>query len=340
VISIDGSRGEGGEGGGQVLRTSLALSLVTRAPLRITNIRANRKKPGLMRQHLTCVEAARAVSNAEVTGASIGSREIEFRPGETTGGDYSFAVGTAGSATLVFQTVLPALLTAAHPSRLFLEGGTHNPLSPPFDFLERVFLPLVRRAGPAVEVVLERPGFYPAGGGRFRAHIGPSALRGFDLLERGASRSTRARALYARMPRSIAERELRVIADRLRWTDIAIEELRNSLGPGNALLLEIESEHAREIASSFAERGVSAETVANRAAGEVEAYLEADVPVGIHLADQLLLLLALAGGGAFRTLEPTLHSTTQAALLAELLPVEATFERESERVWLARVRPR
>src|SRR5262245_57066518 len=168
ILTIDGSHGEGG---GQILRSSLALSMVTGTPFRIENIRAKRKKPGLMRQHLTAVNAARQVSSAGVDGAAIGSTELVFHPGTVRPGDYQFAVGTAGSTTLVLQTVLPALLCAGGSSRLSFEGGTHNPFAPPFDFLERAFLPLMNRMGPKVAATLERPGFYPAGGGRFTVTI-------------------------------------------------------------------------------------------------------------------------------------------------------------------------
>src|SRR5712675_2047994 len=164
MITIDGSEGEGG---GQILRTSLALSLVTGQPFRMERIRAKRQKPGLLRQHLTAVEAAKTVGRAEATGGALNSQTLEFNPGPVTPGNYRFAVGTAGSATLVFQTVLPALLTASGHSTLTLEGGTHNPLAPPFDFLARSFTPLIHGMGPTVELELRTPGFFPAGGGCF-----------------------------------------------------------------------------------------------------------------------------------------------------------------------------
>src|SRR6201987_340235 len=154
MILIDGSEGEGG---GQILRTSLALSLVTGQPFRMERIRTKRQKPGLLRQHLTAVEASKTVGCADVTGAALGSQDLEFNPGPVTPGNYRFAVGTAGSATLVLQTVLPSLLTAFGPSTLTLEGGTHNPLAPPFDFLSRSFTPLIHSMGPTVELELRRP---------------------------------------------------------------------------------------------------------------------------------------------------------------------------------------
>ena len=203
MLTIDGSFGEGG---GQILRTALALSLVTGKPFRIDNIRAGRKNPGLLRQHLTAVNAATEISQAEVTGAGIGSRELTFAPGSVESGDYAFAVGTAGSTTLVLQTVLPALLIADGKSQLILEGGTHNPFAPPFDFLEQAFLPLVNRMGPRVTAELERPGFYPAGGGRMRVTIEPAGelKKHLDIPSRGEVRGRRAKAVVANLPISIA----------------------------------------------------------------------------------------------------------------------------------------
>ncbi len=153
MIIIDGSEGEGG---GQVVRNALALSLVTGQPFQITNIRGKREKPGLMRQHLTAVEAACQIGDAECEGAAVGSSDIAFRPGTVRPGDYHFAVGTAGSTGLVLQTVLMPLLLAETPSRLVLEGGTHNMMAPPFEFIERVFLPVINRMGPRVEARLIR----------------------------------------------------------------------------------------------------------------------------------------------------------------------------------------
>lgn len=164
LITIDGSIGEGG---GQILRTALGLSMVTGQAFRIEKIRAGREKPGLLRQHLTAVNAAVAISGASVEGNVIGSRELLFLPGSTAAREYAFSIGSAGSMTLVLQTVLPALLTADAPSKLTLEGGTHNPFAPPIDFLEKAFLPLVGRMGPRVSVSLERAGFYPAGAGEW-----------------------------------------------------------------------------------------------------------------------------------------------------------------------------
>jgi RNA 3'-terminal phosphate cyclase (ATP) len=321
MITIDGGQGEGG---GQVLRSSLSLALATGQPFSIERIRAGRAKPGLLRQHLTAVNAAATISEATVEGAALGGERLSFQPGAVRPGDYHFAVGTAGSALLVLQTVLPPLLTASAPSQLTIEGGTHNPAAPPFDFLARVFVPLVERMGPRMTLQLERVGFYPAGGGCVRVGIEPvPALRPLSLLERGAVVTTQARALISRVPRHVAERELRVVTKRLGWSDgsLAIETLDNSPGPGNALLLEVVCEQVSEICSSIGEVGVRAEGVAERAVHDMRRYLASGVPVGRHLADQLLLLLALAGGGEFRTLALTRHALTNAAVLRAFLPV-------------------
>ena len=217
MIIIDGSQGEGG---GQILRTSLALSLVTGQPFRLEQIRAGRQKPGLLRQHLTAVEAAKTVAVAEVIGAVLGSQTLEFRPGAVTPGNYRFAVGTAGSATLVLQTILPPLLTANGTSTLTLEGGTHNPFAPPFDFLAHCFVPLIRRMGPTIELELLRPGFFPAGGGKFHARIEPvKQLARFDLLERGTVRQRQARAIISKLPAQVADRELAVVREQLGWRE-------------------------------------------------------------------------------------------------------------------------
>jgi len=329
MIALDGSEGEGG---GQILRSALALSLVTGTPFRIDNIRAGRPRPGLMRQHLTAVEAAAAVGAAQTSGAAVGSRSLAFAPTAVKPGEYAFSVGTAGSATLVLQTVLPALLTAERPSSLVLEGGTHNPTSPPFDFLAKAFLPLVGRMGARVEATLERPGFYPAGGGRFRVTIAPAkALAPLVLEQRGTIHARRVRAVVANLPRAVGERELHRFAARTHWDSSAfsLEVVPNPLGPGNVLIVEVESEHVTEVFTGFGEKQVRAETVANTCADEVLAYLATDAPVGPHLADQLVLLLALAGEGAFRTTTPTMHTRTQLDVLRRFLGTEIVCAEEA-----------
>lgn len=333
MLTLDGSQGEGG---GQILRSSLALSLITGQPFRIVRIRAGRQKPGLLRQHLAAVAAAAAVGKAEVQGAALGSSELTFCPGRITPGEHRFSVGSAGSATLVAQTVLPALLCAEGPSVLRLEGGTHNPAAPSFEFLERTFLPLLARMGPKLQADLHRPGFYPAGGGELTLRVDPAPrLEPLHLTERGAVRNVRVEAMVAGLPLSIAERETATVRQLLDLPEESAEvhELSKSYGPGNAVLVTIESETLTEVFAGFGRRGVPAETVASEVAEEARRYLESGAPVGEHLADQLLLPLALARGGSFTTTEPTGHTTTNLDVIRRFLPVDFKVEEVEEGRW-------
>src|SRR5580658_511986 len=196
-----------------------------------------------------------------ISVSEIGSGAVTFSPVAVTAGEFAFTVGTAGSATLVLQTVLPALLTAQAPSKLLLEGGTYNPMAPPFDFLVKSFLPLINRMGPTVTAELERPGFYPAGGGRFEVRITPAPrLLPLEMSERGAIRSVRTRAVVSNLPRSIAEREAKLVSRLLSLSEdsLIVEEIRGALGPGNAVSVEIETEHHAEVFTGFGEVNVRA----------------------------------------------------------------------------------
>lgn len=318
MIDIDGSVGEGG---GQILRTALAAAIVTHTGFRMHSIRARRKKPGLLRQHLTAVEAAIAVGGARVEGATLGSRELVFEPNAICHGRHRFAVGTAGSATLVLQTVLWPLLVEPGESEVVVEGGTHNPLAPPFEFLAHVLAPHLRAMGAELELELESAGFYPAGGGRVRLRVsGGRALRPLELLARGPIRAERAVAILSNLPGHIARRELDVVRERLGLREHALEvrELPTP-GPGNALQIVADFSGGTEIVTQFGEKGRPAEVVAEAAVDEYVRWRDADVPVGEHLADQLLVPLALAGAGAFLTSTPTEHTRTNAALVQRML---------------------
>jgi RNA 3'-terminal phosphate cyclase (ATP) len=333
MITIDGSVGEGG---GQILRTSLALSLITQTPVRLINIRAGRSKPGLRPQHVTSVTAAASIGMADVSGNVVGSRELAFRPNTIQPGDYIFSTGTAGSCSLVLQTILLPLVTAGGPSRLVLEGGTHNPFAPPYDFLEKTFLPILCRMGPAIAIRLIRPGFFPAGGGRMEIGISRGGnLNRIELTERGRILRIAARAIIARLPRHIAERELAVVETTLPTPlhASAIEEIPLSRGPGNAVIIEIGSEQITELFTAFGRRGIPAEDVAMDAVNQANAYLAASAPVGPHLADQLLLPMALAGGGEFRTVAPTRHFTTNSEIIKRFMPVEFAITQISSTDW-------
>lgn len=328
MIVIDGSQGEGG---GQILRSALALSLATQKPFRIERVRAGRKKPGLLRQHLTCVRAAAEIGRAEVTGAEIGSQQLSFLPSGVEHGDYHFAIGTAGSTALVLQSVLPALLIArplsGQKTTLRLEGGTHNPFAPPFDFLDRTFLPILRRMGAYIDARLVRHGFYPAGGGEIEVTIhATDSLERLELIERGKIRARQARAVVAHLPQKIAEREISVLQKKLSWPDkyFQIVKVDDSQSPGNFIAVEIESEALRETFTAFGERGVASEEVADDAIKQTRRYLAGEAVAGEYLTDQLLLPMALAGGGVFTALPPSRHTTTNIEIIKRFLEVEIT----------------
>ena len=329
-----------GEGGGQVLRTSLALSLVTGRPFHIKKIRAGRKKPGLLRQHLTAVNAAVEISHAEVQGAVAESTELSFHPHKVRPGDYTFSVGTAGSTTLVLQSVLPALLTADRPSKLVIEGGTHNPYAPPFEFIEKCFLPCLRRMGPGCSCTLDRPGYYPAGGGRMIINVDPAArLEPLELNERGQALHHTAHAVICHLSPQIGRRELDVIKKMLEWEEgcLRLVEMHNAQGSGNVLIAELSFEHIVEIFTGFGERGVPAEQVAQGVVKEIKEYLSVDAPVGKYLADQLLLPLAIAGRGSFRTLPPTTHTLTSIDVIRKFLAIDIRSQEVTENTWQIRL---
>lgn len=337
MIHIDGSNGEGG---GQILRTSLALSLCTGQPFRMTNIRAGRQKPGLLRQHLTAVDAATQIGQATVTGAEMGSRELKFVPGGVKPGNYRFSVGTAGSTTLVFQTILPALLTASSRSIVEFTGGTHNPYAPPFDFLEDAFAFQLRRMGAALRLSLTVPGFYPAGGGVFFAETEPApALKPISLLEKGALQDQQATVYLANLPRGIADREMEALKKLLSWPEenFAVFEFNDSPGPGNAIVIREKHEQVVEVATSFGEKGVSAEHVARHAVEQLRKHQTSGAVVGEHLADQLLLPMVLAGSGEFRTRKPSSHAITNVQTIEKFLEVKITFREETPGAWLCSV---
>ena len=330
MIIIDGSEGEGG---GQIVRNACALSLVTGEPFRVTSVRGGRDKPGLMRQHVTAIEAACAIGGAECEGLAVGSSEIAFRPGRVRPGDYHFAVGTAGSTGLVLQTLLPALMLADAPSRLVLEGGTHNIYAPPFEFLNKTFLPIVNRMGPTVDARLVRHGFYPRGGGRVVVDITPARLRAIDCVERGVPNGRSVTAMIAALPFDIAEREIgttRQLLDGWPEEAFAVRELPAEQGPGNILLIEAAFEHVTEVVSGFGKLGVPAQQVAKKAAARMAGYCASTAFAGPYLADQLLLPFALAGGGTFTTVKPSQHALTAARVIEAFLGRSFRFDRDAD----------
>ena len=320
MIELDGSAGEGG---GQILRTALALSIVTQQPVRIRRIRAARKRPGLQPQHLACVEAAARLCHGQVRGAEVGSQELELTPGAGASEELTIDIGSAGSTALVVQTVLVPAIVLGRGLHATVTGGTHNPLAPPFEFLERVFLPHLRAMGAQVSLVLERHGVFPGGGGRLSLEVRPgSKLQPIAAIEAGPVTGKRAMVIVARLPTHVADRELAIVRERIQIAPEDCETVDVRGGPANVLMIEIERAGSRALVTGHGEKGLRAELVAERACDDVARYLASGVPIGEHLADQLLLPMAVAGGGRFRTAAPlSLHATTNIETIRAFLDV-------------------
>ena len=318
MITIDGSQGEGG---GQILRTSLALAAITGTPVRIGQIRARRPKPGLQRQHLVAVQAAARVCNGHLEGAELHSREIVLTPQAPVAGTYVFDIGSAGSCTLVLQTVLPILLCADGPSSVSIRGGTHNSMAPPVEFLQESFLPALHRIGVSATLELERHGFYPAGGGAIAATIQPWQARvPLDLRERGKAIGRRADVLIANLPAHVASREAQAMKHGLHWSHQEVDEREvDADGPGNAIVARLCHANVTAVFTAFGELRKNAERVAQECVKQVRDYAGSEAPVCEHLADQLLLPLALGAGGAFRAVAISEHTRTNAAIIARFL---------------------
>jgi RNA 3'-terminal phosphate cyclase (ATP) len=337
MITIDGAAGEGG---GQILRSALSLSMVTGQPFRIDQIRADRPKPGLLRQHLASVRAAATICDAEIVGAELGSRSLTFTPGPVKGGDFRFAINSAGSTVLVLQTLLPALACAGVEAQVTVQGGTHNPHAPPFEFFEQAFLPLVRRIGWEVSATLNRTGFYPAGGGEIVATIQPSGtFQPLVLEERGALIGHQAEAIVANLPIGIAEREIAAFGVAIGWpADCLTARAELSAdGPGNVMVATARFEHVTEVFCEFGMPRVSAEAVGQSVASSMAAYMTTHVPVGAYLADQLLVPMALGAGGRFCTGEPSEHLRTNAEIVEKFLEQTIRVGERNIETWLIEV---
>ncbi|KAF1056664.1 MAG: RNA 3'-terminal phosphate cyclase [Delftia tsuruhatensis] len=327
VIEIDGSAGEGG---GQMLRSALALSMCTGQPFAMQRIRAGRAKPGLMRQHLACVNAAAEICGAQMQGAEMNSQALQFTPGPVRAGEYRFVIASAGSCTLLLQTLWPALMLADGESRLTLGGGTHNPAAPPFHFLERSYAPLLHRLGARCELRLRRLGFYPAGGGEMDVTITPATngLVPFDITERGAPVASHAECFAPALPRAVAQRELDHLGQALGWSgeQLQVAAVRQNEGPGNALLATLAYEHLSEVFTQFGMKGVSAEKVAHDLAREVRRHQGSQAALGPYLADQWALPLALAvwrsgRAASYTCTELTPHARSNFEVIERFVPV-------------------
>lgn len=343
VIIIDGSEGEGG---GQVLRTSLSLSAITGKPVRIEDVRGQRKKPGLFRQHLTAFKAAAEICDAQMEGAHLGSSEIAFHPGKIKGGEYEFSIGSAGATNLVAQTLLPILSYADTDSSIRITGGTHNQWAPTFDFLDQAFMPQFRKMGGRAALKLESYGFYPAGGGAIQMSVKPTAeTHALSLEDRGKRLSESVVAIVANLKRDIANRELKTLLKAMNLKPEQGEIVHaEGPGPGNAVSLFLEHEHVTEVFIGLGEHGVRAEAVAKKVVEQAQKYLPAKdslgslhTAVGEHLADQLLLPMALFDGGVFTTTDITQHTRTNMDIIKMFLDVEFKMTQLGRKCWKVEV---
>jgi RNA 3'-terminal phosphate cyclase (ATP) len=328
AILIDGSYGEGG---GQIIRSALSLSMTTGRPFRLTNVRANRSKPGLAHQHVTAVRASAKIAAAHVDGAELGARQFSFTPGPVRPGVYRFDIGTAGAATLVLQTLLPALARVDGTSTLVITGGTHVPWSPPFHYLERVFSPLLRRLGFYCDLAIRRWGFYPKGGGEIEATItaaNPEAAVGLD--EPFHLESVSGISAGSRLPEHVRLRQARQLETRCQRAgiraDVAVIDVA-ALSPGSFAFLCAQGHSSAAGFSSLGERGKPAERVAEEAADGLFSFLASKAALDAHLADQILIYLAMIPGAhRFTVAAVTEHLLTNVWITERFLPVRFEVE--------------
>lgn len=341
MIRLDGSYGEGG---GQILRSALALSMVTRKPFIMENIRARRSKPGLAPVHQVFVEAAAKVCKASVSGNEQGSKTLKFEPGITVPGWYEFSLGSRGATALLLQTLLPALMTAAGPSVLRFVGGTHVPLAPSVDFLQHAFLPHLKKFGPKVDIELASPGYYPSGGGRVNIDIDPRRrlnMEPLDLSRRGRLMERQVRILIANLNQNTARRQKEAFLAETHWDPacVVIDDIEQNKGPGNMICVILRYEHVTEVITQYGQMGDPPERAARKAAVETEFYMESEAAVGEHLADQLLLPMALAGGGRMSTTSPSLHTRTNMHIISQFLDnVSFDVDPHGDKAWMIHVR--
>jgi RNA 3'-terminal phosphate cyclase (ATP) len=330
MLEIDGSFGEGG---GQVLRTALSLSCLLNKPFRIFNIRRGRKKPGLMPQHLMGIRSLKLISDAKVKGDSMGSTELLFEPNKVEAGDYFFDIGTAGSTSLLLQATLPPLIFTKNKSFLSLKGGTHVPLSPPFHYISEVFIPILNRLGIDVKAKIETYGFYPKGGGKVNVEIKPvDVIKGMKFLERGEIKRVHGLSGVGNLPLSIAERQrdaaLKMLASHGVYAEIETLSV-STPGQGTFIFLKAVSDNCFAGFSSLGERGKKAELVGEEAAKNFMDYYSAPACLDHHLADQIVLFLAIAQGeSSFTTSEISGHLLTNLWVIEKFLCIHYRVEGE------------
>ena len=308
MIRIDGSRGEGG---GQILRSALTLAMCTGQSFELVNIRAKRQKPGLLRQHLTAVKAAAQISSAYVEGAALGSDRLLFEPNQVSGGKYEFAIGSAGSTSLVLQTLIMPLALADKPSEIIIHGGTHTQWAPTTDYLLDVFLPNLRNMGIDINLELVKSGFYPAGGGEIRAYIKP-LITSFPLYigRKNADMVLKARITLASLDLDIAKRQERLL--QIAFPDLKYIEIRQNraISAGNVVEMMVQKGSSSDVVTSIGRRGLPSNKLIKQLVKEVNELIDAPVAIGKYLADQLLVPMALLDGGCVFSLAPSEHFLT------------------------------
>ncbi|MBA7479627.1 RNA 3'-terminal phosphate cyclase [subsurface metagenome] len=344
TVFIDGSTGEGG---GQILRTSLTLACVTGKSLHIENIRAARRNPGLAKQHLSCVQAACQICNGQCRGAALGSQVLDFQPGAIQGGDFCFDIGSAGSASLVIQTLLPALFLADKPSTVTVTGGTHNPLAPPFDFLCETFLPAISTAGFRGDCKLIKYGFFPAGGGKITFDIQlwqkqPHKI--INLCEPNGQVQIYARIYTAKLPVHIARRQQKLLLQSgLNIQNIEDIEVTDSDGPGNCVMIRLCNGGRTTVFTAFGMRGKPSQQVVDEVVKMARDFLASGAAVDRFLADQLLIYMALnrhfakrskmgtrSKTGCYTTNELSPHLLTNMEIIKKFLPVNFDVDRQKQ----------
>lgn len=338
-IRIDGSQGEGG---GQILRSALALSAITGQAFTIENIRAKRQRPGLLRQHLTGVKAMAEVCQAQVSGAELGSTKLQFTPGDIRPGEYRWSIGTAGSTSLVLQTVLYPLLLAGDPSSVRIEGGTHNGQSPSFEFLDRSLCPLLAEMGYSAAVRLERNGFYPAGGGCIAVNLDSAGSRPavHVSLESPELLGLSVHAWSANIPDRIGKAEVELIGESLGIpVDCRHAHMVASAGPGNAVSVVARTSLGDRVFTSYGEPRLALEKVAMDCVAQVRRWQASGAAVDEHLQDQLLLPLSLGAGGRYTTVSLSDHTRTNMEVIQAFLPVDFACREMGEDLWEIEIRP-
>ena len=346
TVVIDGSTGEGG---GQILRTSLALSCITGRSLHIENIRATRRNPGLAKQHLSCVLAACRICDGKCQGAGLGSKVLDFQPGPVQGGDFYFDIGSAGSASLVIQTLLPALFLADKPSTVTVTGGTHNPLAPPFDFLAETFLPAIATGGFQGNCKLIKHGFFPAGGGKITFDIQPwqkSASGGHQIIDlcepspasirresgsMGAGFQIHALVYTAKLPAHIAQRQQKLLLQsKLNIQNTEHIEVTDSDGPGNCVMIRLCDGGRTIVFTAFGMRGKPSQNVVSEVVNLAKDFLASGAAIDRFLADQLLIYMAISKAGCYTTNELSSHLLTNMEIIKKFLPIGFCVAQQEE----------